>query len=223
MWYKKKKKELIEFNPSCFWGDVSFLKTASAQLSGVPDFVPYADEKLYSEELSNLADFYGDVDNLFSQNVGRNIHGFDSLYLDREGNFALIQPHTHNAIARDVLTSVYPELPSKKEDSKYKKGGGYTHADLTQLSGIQRIQIYNDGMGITVEMRNSPNKRQLSAIRDAYSMTTMDKFVAEIRLDGEIIAHIDTFSEFVYFVNNFDPNDPSSMDEVNKHLSTMFR
>jgi hypothetical protein len=162
------------------------------------------------------------VGDLFSQHNpgGHNLLGFESLYLGPSGDFFLLQPHTHDDTARSVLRSVHPELPAVK-DRRLKKGGGYTHTDLTKASGIQRIQIYRDGMGVTIDMENPPNHTQLSAIRDAYMMTPMQTFVAEITMGGKLLAHLTKFDQLRAFVNNFDPASPDSTRITNPDFAKM--
>jgi hypothetical protein len=209
MWYKK---SIPEFKPSKFWS----LNIKEAQvIEGLPDFEK-KDVDAYSNSLAELATFHGNANELFqTQNVGKNMMGFDSLYLAPTGEFFLIHPHTHDMVSRDILRAVHPELPATKENSKYQKGGGYSHVDLTKLSGIQRVQIYSDGMGITIEMTSPPNTKQLNAIRDAYMLTPMKRFVAEISFNGEMVASLTSFRELVHFVNNFDPKNPYDKHELN--------
>ena len=205
MWYKRKSSSLPEFEPSPYWGKPLLVKQAQSSIVNLVNPNAVSQEE-YDNELAKLSLFHGNVANLFlTHNVGKNLMGFDSLYLSPDGEYFLIPSHSHDEVSRKVLRSINPELPACKENCKYQKGGGYTHSDLTQVTGIQRVQIYNDGMGITIEMSNPPNIKQLNAIRDAYEMTSQDRFVAEINYDGKLIKHLKSFKELVSFVNNFDP------------------
>lgn len=174
-------------------------------------FTPAAPE-VYEEVLAGLARFVGDVDELFRihRPGNANMNGFESLYVGPSGRFFLLRPHTHDETARTVLRTVHPELPPNLR-GKGLKAGGYKHTDLTLASGIQRIQIYRDGMGVTVEMCRPPNGRQLEAVRDAYMKTPMSKFVAEINVVGTTLGWFESFGELVAFVNEWDPNDPEGM------------
>lgn len=219
MWYKS--KEVLIFSPSIYWGRTSFLKQAQSTNSFLTDINPV--DILYNDALAELSTFHGGVAELFTEkNPGKNILGFSSLYLSSDGEYFLIPSHTHDEVSRKVLRKVNPQLPSHQNGAEKLKSGGYTHNDLTQISGIQRVQIYNDGMGITIEMSNPPNIKQLNAIKDAYEMTTQKHFVAEVVLNNELITHLTFFRQLVYFVNNFDPEHPESMEEINPRLSDLF-
>jgi len=219
---------LPEFHPSPHWGRPVQLKTAA--VAKAPPQSGFQPED-YERVLEGLARFRGGPADLFStQNPGgNNMMGFDSLYLGPSGDFFLLQPHTHDETSRSVLRGVDPTLPAKKCDSprapsgkrKPMKAGGYTHTDLTKASGIQRVQIYRDGMGVTIEMSNPPTSRQLDAIRKAYSMTSRNRFVAEITYDGVLVGHLQSFAELVHFVNNFDPENPTSTPEMDPRAAEM--
>lgn len=200
--------EHLTFDPSPHWGPQGSTRTASK--NPVPD-MPASD--VYEEALGGLAKFRGGVNDLFSRHKPgqQNLAGFDSLYLGTSGDFFLLPPHRHDDMARSVLRSVHPDLPAVKRDGGAARGaGGYTHTDLTRASGIQRIQIYRDGMGVTIDMENPPNHIQLSAIADAYMMTPMQTFVAEITMGGKLLAHLTKFDQLRAFVRNFDPSSPET-------------
>ncbi len=48
-----------------------------------------------------------------------------------------------------------PELPANRR-GRHLKAGGYGHTHLTPASGVRRIQVYRDGMGVTLEMCRPP-------------------------------------------------------------------
>ena len=214
------------FDPSPRWGEpipVPPSREAGVRTAGVmdvPEFAP-GEPEAYEDALGNVARFRGGVPELFStQMPGMNMKGFDSLYVGPSGDVFMLTPHQHNETARSVLRAVHPDLPANLVQGRV--AGGYSHTDLTRASGIQRIQIYRDGMGVTVEMANPPNRRQLDAIRDAYMMTPMDRFVAEINLNGETLAHLTSFGQLVHFVNNWDPDDPSSVEVLDPRLGALY-
>ena len=195
-------KVLPEFEPSPRWGEPLV----------PPPPLPFtpADPEVYEDTLAGLARFVGDVGELFrTQLPGINMNGFDSLYLGPSGRFFLLHPHTHDETARTVLRTVHPDLPVSKV--KGRTAGGYKHTDLTRASGIQRIQIYRDGMGVTVEMCRPPNSGQLEAIREAYMLTPMVLFVAEINVAGTTFGRFALFGELVEFVGSWDPGEPDEM------------
>lgn len=214
-------EELPRFDPSPRWGEpVPVRRIVRAELADVGEFVPER-PAVYEEALGGLSQFTGGVPELFStMNPGSNTKGFDSLYLGPSGTVFMLRPHTHAEIARSVLRNVHPDLPSIL--TKGRVAGGYSHSDLTKASGIQRFQIYRDGMGVTIEMSNPPGRRQLDAIRDIYRMTPMDRFVAEINLDGRTLAHLTSFGQLVHFVNNWDPDDPSSVEVLDPRLGELY-
>lgn len=212
MWYKKytrARESLPEFDLPPYWERRPFRRQAATS----------SDPQEYIDALRNVALFSGDVAELFrEENPGRNLSGFSSLYVSPDGEFYLIPSHQHNEIARDVLRAVDPNLPPVKK--RYMRGGGYTATDLARTAGIQRVQIYNDGMGVTIDMAYPPTSKQLQAIREAYSMTPMRRFVAEIVYDGKPLTHLHSFRDLVYFVNNFDPDNPEALEEISPELAS---
>ena len=210
-----------EFDPSPRWGEPAHPgRFVTAGVLDLDSFTSNAPED-YERVLEERAGYAGDVAGLFrTQRPGSNMLGFDSLYLGPSGKMFMLQPHTHDETARAVLRSIHPDLPANPV--KGRKAGGYTHTDLTRASGIQRIQIYRDGMGVTIEMSRPPNRTQLNAIRDAYMMTPMDRFVAEINLGGKTLAHLTSFGQLVHFVNNWDPDDPSSVEVLDPRLGELY-
>jgi hypothetical protein len=220
--FAAKLRELLpEFHPSPHWGEP--LRRSGVRTAGVmdvADFVP-GESGVYEDALANVAGFHGGVADLFStQKPGQNMKSFDSLYVGPSGNIFMLQPHSHDETARRVLRTVHPELPAIMTEGRV--AGGYTHTDLTQASGIQRIQIYRDGVGVTVEMSRPPNGAQLNTIRDAYTMTPMGRFIAEITLNGELLTHLTSFGQLVHFVNNWDPDDPSSVEVLDPRLGELY-
>ena len=216
-------KVLPEFEPSFRWGEpapVHGTGTRAANIMDVDGFVP-EESGVYEDVLEEFSKFRGGVDELFStQRPGQNLKGFNSLYVGPSGDAFLLDSHQHDETARSVLCTVHPDLPANLR-GKRLKAGCYSHTDLTLASGIQRIQIYRDGMGVTVEMRRPPNGEQLGAVRDAYMLTPMDRFVAEINLDGELVAHLTSFGQLVHFVDNWDPNDSCSIEVLDPRLAEL--
>lgn len=150
----------------------------------------------YEETLASMVRRQGRASDLFAGEnmLGQNMRGFDSLYLGPSGNFYLLPPHTHDLFAGNVIRQVHPQ--------RLLLNSGY-RLTFQVLSGIQRVQAYNDGLGLTVDMNNPPNQRQLDAIREAWMRTSMERFVAEIRVDGKIVKHITSFGELVQFVKHY--------------------
>jgi len=172
-------------------------------------FTPAAPE-VYENVLAGVARFAGDAGELFrTQRPGLNSKRLDSLYVGPSGNILMLDPHQHNETARKVLRTVHPDLPTNLV--KGRLAGGYKHTDLTLASAIQRIQIYDDGMGVTVEMCRPPNRLQLGSVRDVYVRTPMGRFVAEINVAGTTIGWFTSFGELAEFVGAWDPTQPDEM------------
>ena len=213
---------LPEFSPSPYWGQVPMNRSAAGP--AVAPFVqpPAVDSTPYERALADAAQFHGDVDDLFMQRKpGSNMKSLDSLYVGRNGEYFLLRPHSHDEVAREVLRTVDPNLPAVKR--KGWPSGGYTHHDLGRASGgIMRTQFYPDGMGVTIDMNSPPNRAQLDAIRRGYRNTPMERFVAEITLDGKILAHLTSFGQLVHLVNSFDPNHPEDIDVLDPKLGELF-
>lgn len=203
-----------EFDPSPRWGEpvpvpVRGTGVRTASLMDLDEFVP-RDPDAYEEALANVAGFHGGVADLFStQRPGQNMKGLDSLYVGPSGSIFMLDPHQHNETARKVLRTVHPDLPPNLV--KGRLAGGYRHTDLTLASGIQRIQIYPDGMGVTAEMCRPPNGLQLGAVREAYMLTPMERFVAEINVAGTTVGWFTSFGELAEFVGGWDPTKPEGM------------
>lgn len=221
----KLREDQPRFDPSPRWGEPVPVpvRGTGVRTAGVMDMVEFVpgESEAYEDALAGFSKFQGGVPDLFStQRPGGNVKGFDSLYVGPSGKVFMLDPHQHNETARKVLRTVHPDLPANL--SKGMLAGGYSHTDLTMASGIQRIQIYRDGMGVTIEMSRPPNRTQLNAIRDAYMMTPMDRFVAEINLGGKTLAHLTSFGQLVHFVNNWDPDDPSSVEVLDPRLGELY-
>ena len=208
--------ELPHFTPSPHWGKPLWCPTSL-------DITPAAPEA-YEAALAGLASFAGDVEELFrTQRPGtNNLKSFDSLYLGKSGTFYLLHPHTHDVTAGRVIGSVHPGIRPPGVAKKYAKGGGWTHSDLTLLSGIQRIQIRGNGVGVTVEMGHPPNRTQLDAVRAAYSMTPMQLFVVEIDRGGHTLFTLGSFDDLVDLVNHWDPEQPEEMFQQWPQLAGLF-
>jgi hypothetical protein len=202
-WYRKAKEEAVlpEFDPSPEWERLA---------SGEGRIVTATAKDSYEAALEEVAEFSGDPMSLFTErNPGKNMAGFDSLYVDPSGRIHLIRQHSHDEVAGKIMRRMNPEaVPPGNPRSK---GGGWRPHDFAVASGIQRFQIYGDGMGVTIDMNRPSNRAQLDAIREAFSFTPMKRFVAEITLDGKILNHLTSFKDLVHFVNNWNlhpPKDP---------------
>jgi hypothetical protein len=195
-------EDLPRFDPSPHWLKAM---TRRAEVAAVPAVY---DSDVYEEALGGLSRFHGSVNEVFDKHKlgGSNLAGFDSLYLGPSGKLFLLEPHTHDDTSGKVLRKVHPEMSFNKR----LKGGGCTHTDLSSRSGIQRLQVYRDGMGVTIDMGNPPNQTQLGAIRSVFKQTPMETFIAEINFEGKTVATLKSFSELVSFVNNFDPKNPET-------------
>lgn len=160
---------------------------------------------VYEEVLRDKSRFYGNIRKFYEsdQELGTStvMQNFDSLYLGPSGTIYLLQPHSHDSIAGQVIRQIHPNIipPQKKT-----KGGGWTHSDLTQKSGIMRFQIYQNGMGITVDLSNPPNTTQLQIIHEIYNQTSQEVFVAEIAHNGKILERLESFMDLVRYINKFD-------------------
>lgn len=210
--------ELSEFDPTPEW----------ERLANGEDRIVTADVKDppdYEAALGNVAESSGDAMRLFTEknlekNLGKNMAGFDSLYIGPSGKLFLIRSHSHDETAGNIMKKMNPgAIPPGNVKSK---GRGWRPHDFAVASGIQRMQIYHDGMGVTIDMNRPPNRRQLDAIREAFSFTPMDKFVAEITLDGQIVTHLTSFKDLVHFVNNWNPNQTEKTTELDPKLSVLF-
>jgi len=173
-------------------------------------FAP-ATSEVYEDVLAGLARFVGGVQELFgTRRPGKdNMTGFESLYLGPSGRFFLLHPHTHLETAGRVIRTVHPGAPAS--GPRNSKGGGWSHRDLTLASGIQRIQIYRDGMGVTVNLDHPPNRTQLVAVAEAFARTPVSRFAAEIDSGGRTLVTLGSFGELVGLVNEWDPTDPDGM------------
>ena len=199
------RENLPRFVLSKHWGEPIMVRQAGTKA----EFVPAAPE-IYEQELAKHSKFRGGVDDLVKQQAsGRPLAGLESLYLGPTGQFYLLtRPHSHDETSRAVLRSIHPELPAIRD--KYRKGGGYTHADLSRATGILRMQWNERGIGVTINMDNPPSEAQLEAIRQAYMRTPMESFIAEISSGDVVLTHLTSFKELLKFVRYWDPDNPTA-------------
>lgn len=195
--------ELPELAPSPHWGQ------PIVPPPSLP-FTPAAPE-VYEDVLAGLARFVGGVAELFdTRRPGNdNMMGFESLYLGPSGRYFLLHTHTHLDTAGKVMRAVHPDVPPP--GPRRSKGGGWSHRDLTLASGIQRVQIYRDGMGVTVNLDRPPNRTQLEAVAEAFARTPMQRLAAEMDSHGRTLVTLGSFYELVEFVGIWDPTQSEEM------------
>ncbi len=213
-WYQDSKERMIprKFEPSAAWMQLySFVRTAA-----IPDGFTPAEPEAYEQALAGKSQWSGpDIDRLFKKhNPGQNMRGFDSLYIGPSGSYYLLHPHTHDMTAYEVIRGIHGNSYQSPTANPAHKFGGITHTDLSHLSGIMRIQIYGNGMGVTIDMNHPPTPAQLEAIRQVYMRTLQEKFVAEITLNGTTLRHLTSYEDLVDFVNNYAP--PRSEDQMSE-------
>jgi hypothetical protein len=206
--------EVPQFEPSPHWGRPPIPSPS-------PSFAPVAPE-VYEEVLAGMARFVGEVDELFRLHRPgiNNMAGFASLYLGPSGRFFLLRPHSHLEVAGKIMRSLHPHVPPP--GCRRSKGGGWSHSDLSLVSAIQRLQIYGDGIGVTVNMDNPPNQMQLDAIRSAYLRTPMGRFAAEIDHDGRTLITLGSFAELVRFVGCWDPERSDEVLRISPKLAGLY-
>jgi hypothetical protein len=85
------------------------------------------------------------------------------------------------------------------------------HQDLTLYPGVQRIQIYRCGMGVTVKVDHPPFPFQLRSVAVAFARTPMSRFAAENGSHGRRLVTPRTLDELSGSVNGCDPTQPGAM------------
>jgi len=195
--------EFPRFHPSPRWG------VPIVPPPPLP-FTPAAPE-VYEDVLAGLARFVGGVAELFdTRRPGNdNMTGFESLYLGPSGRIFLLHPHPHLDTAGRVIRTVHPGAAAP--GPRRSKGGGWSHRDLTLASGIQRVQIYRDGMGVTVNLDHPPNRTQLEAVAEAFARTPMQRFAAEMDSGGRTLVTLGAFADLAEVVGGWDPTQPDEM------------
>lgn len=195
MWYEKAKNmQLPRFELSPHWGK------RNERFSSLQE-VPLPPEK-YEEALGGVSTGFGEASQMYtSHNLGKNIKGFSSVFVGPSGQVFVIPSHQHLDVAGRVLSTLHPSGPKGGINMK-QKGKGWDHSDLSSASGIMRAQVWRDGVGVSINMENPPNQKQLDAIRDLFSKTSQDRFVAEVTdREGNLV--IDSYAGLVAYVKNY--------------------
>ena len=208
---------LCQFEPSPHWGE-TFVDAPALH------FAPACGDRYEAalEQLTDLVRFVGGVEELFATHrPGQNLKGFDSLYLGPSGRFYLLHPHTHDRTAGSVMRLVHEGVEPARQPGSAPQSAGWAHAHLTLASGIQRVQLYSDGMGVTVEMGHPPNRRQLGAVREAYLRTSMSRFAAEIDRCGRTLVTVGSFDALAQVVHLWNPHDLNALEQAFPALSAL--
>jgi len=208
---------LCQFEPSPHWGE-PFVDAPALH------FAPACGDRYEAAlgQLTDLVRFVGGVEELFARHrPGENLKGFDSLYVGPSGRSYLLHPHTHDRTAGSVMRLVHEKVEPPGGADRHSKGGGWAHAHLTLASGIQRVQLYSDGMGVTVEMGRPPNRTQLGAIREAYLRTSMSRFAAEINRYGRTLVTVGSFDALAQVVHLWNPHDLNALEQAFPALSAL--
>ena len=121
-----------------------------------------------------------------------------SVYLGATGRVFVLRPHTHNQVARNTLVDLgfFPE-------AKYK---GSFH-DLVP-GGMLRAQLYEDGVGCSIDLAWPPAAAQIESLEAAFTLTEQRRFVAEIYCRGQRVATISSIRELRPVLQEFRPLPP---------------
>lgn len=113
--------------------------------------------------------------------------------MDRGGAVHVLRPHTHIEVAREVLRATHRDLDV----------AGLPNAQqaLSLLSGIVRGQVYNDGIGVSLEMAHPPSAAQVRTLRDLHVLAGGGPFVAEVLCEAELLGHLEDAACFEAFVS----------------------
>jgi len=120
-----------------------------------------------------------------------------SAYILDDGRCVLMRPHSHDNTARLVLPqAMVPETHIYDKEFVLS-----VNAHLMPLySRAIRVQMYPNGIGVSVEMLKPPNVEQIQSIREYYESTTGDVFMAEMRYNLKIIGRMRTWQEFYEYI-----------------------
>jgi len=123
-----------------------------------------------------------------------------STYILTDGRCVLMLPHHHDDTARIVLPpAMVPE--THNYDTAFRLS---VNAHLMPLySKAIRVQMYPDGIGVTIDMACQPNIKQVESIREYYDMTDRTVFVAEIKYNGLLIAKATAWHDFYGLIRMF--------------------
>jgi len=159
---------------------------------------PPAPHGTYVEALRGVALFSGPAAEAvaFSEPQRRSLryrHPLSSVYLDRSGTVHVLRPHTHVEVARKVLRATHPDL----------NVAGLPNAQqaLLLLSGIVRAQIYDDGVGVSLDMAHPPSAAQVGTLRDLHALAGGGPLVAEVLCEAELLGRLKDAACFEAFVS----------------------
>ena len=120
-----------------------------------------------------------------------------SAYILGDGRCVLMRPHTHDNTARIVLPrAMVPDTHIYDKEFVLR-----VNAHLMPLyARAIRVQMYPNGIGVSVDMLMPPNLEQLQSIREYYESTTGDVFVAEMRYNLKMIGRVRGWDEFHEYI-----------------------
>lgn len=130
--------------------------------------------------------------------------GVSSAYILDDGKCVLLRPHTHDVTAREVLLMMLPP-ESHEPDSAFSLQINSTLMPL--YTRAIRVQMLEDGIGVTIDMVNPPTDRQIESILEYYELTNQKRFVVEVKWNSELILKVrDDFEDFVDLMRHFHKN-----------------
>jgi hypothetical protein len=116
-----------------------------------------------------------------------------SVYLNRSGGVHVIRPHSHIETAKGILRALHPSFTESRAPNPQQV--------LSLLSGLIRAQIYNDGIGVSLEMAHPPSAAQLAAIRDLHDLAGGGTLVVEVLSEGKLLGHVQSLAGLDAFVS----------------------
>lgn|GEM_PF-1683546 len=142
-------------------------------------------------------------------------HNTSSVYILNDGRIAVMRPHTHDEVAASVLGQrLVPE--------EYESDGHFIRKEVRSplmplYAGALRCQIYPNGIGITVDMVQKPNRNQLPSIRALFELTSREIFSAEIKWNRELRGYINNdINDFENYIDKFIPQPNGTSVENNR-------
>lgn len=167
--------------------------------------VPFNSDRDYNQDIAGSSHmmFIGTPTECFEfikKNPSASQGKITSAYILTDGRCVIIYPHHHDQVARTILPkNLVPETHDYDRDFV----GKVDSTMMPSYTGAVRVQMLPDGIGVMADMTRPPVEKQMDAIREYYSLTNGDTFVAEIRYNGQLIAWLQSWPDLARCINNF--------------------
>lgn len=153
------------------------------QCAGGDDLIAATGATLY---VGNSCDCFEFIKGNPSSRAGR----IASAYVLADGKCVLLLPHHHDQVARAIL----PKLLVPQTHDYDREFVGKLNSTLMPLyTGVVRVQMLPDGIGVMIDVLRPPTCNQLQAVEEYYDLTSGETFVVEVNHNGRLLAWLRSF------------------------------